>query len=136
VSEPSNEIRLHVNVPVPPSAPSQLLGMANGNTVALAWRNTYGGGAPAGLLLDVTGALTTTLPLPRAEQFQFAGVPPGTYTLRLRAANGAGASAPSNPVTLTFPSACSGVPHAPTDVLPYRMGQTGIVIWNPPVTGP
>jgi hypothetical protein len=136
VSAASNEIRIHVDVPVPPSAPADLTGMVNGSTVALSWRNTFEGGAPARLLLDVTGAMTATLPLPRAESFAFAGVPPGAYTLRLRAANAAGASAPSNAVTLTFPGACSGVPQAPNTVLAYRVGNTGYVTWDPPTTGP
>lgn len=136
VSPPSNEVRLHVNVPVAPSAPADLTGMVNGSTVALSWRNTFGGGAPTGFLLDVSGALTATLPLPRGEGFSFAGVPPGSYTVRLRAVNGGGASIPSNPVTLTFPAACSGVPHAPASVLPFRIGSTGFVTWGPPATGP
>ena len=36
----SNEIRIYVNASVdPPSAPAHLTGLANGNSVALAWRN-------------------------------------------------------------------------------------------------
>ena len=54
-SAPSNEIRIFVNVPAPPSAPADLLGLVNGSSVALAWRNTFEGGAPGGLILDVTG---------------------------------------------------------------------------------
>ena len=51
----SNEIRIFVNVPAAPSAPADLLGLVNGSSVALAWRNTFEGGAPGGLILDVTG---------------------------------------------------------------------------------
>ena len=62
-SPASNEIRIHVNVPVPPSAPTNLLGLVNGNTIALAWKNTFAGGSPANLVLDVTGSLATSIPL-------------------------------------------------------------------------
>ena len=60
-SPASNEIRIHVNVPVPPSAPTNLLGLVNGNTIALAWKNTFAGGSPANLVLDVTGSLATSI---------------------------------------------------------------------------
>jgi hypothetical protein len=132
----SNEIRIFVNVPQPPSAPGNLLGMVNGNAVALAWKNTFAGGAPANLVLDVTGSLATTIPLGLTNRFSFAGVPPGTYTLSLRALNGAGASPSSNPVTLTFPGACSGVPQAPSNLLAHRVGSTIFVSWDPAAAGP
>ena len=87
--------------------------------------------AAANVLVDVAGYLSTggtyvaitptrvadtrldeeePLPLGPGETFQFAGVPPGTYTLRVRSTNGAGTSGSSNAVTLSFPGACSGVP--------------------------
>ena len=74
-SDASNEIRIFVNVPAPPSAPADLLGLVNGLSVALAWRNTFEGGAPGGLILDVTGALTTSIPLGLTDSFRFDGVP-------------------------------------------------------------
>jgi len=132
----SNEIRIHVNVPVAPSTPSNLLGMVNGNNIALAWKNTFAGGSPSTLLLDVSGALSTTIPLGFTESFQFAGVPNGTYTLSVRASNGAGTSAPSNSVTLTFPGACSGVPQAATNFVAFKVGNTLYVTWDPPAAGP
>jgi len=132
----SNEVRLHVNAPVAPSAPSGLLALVNGNGLALAWKNTFGGGAPTDLVLDVSGAAVLSMPLGLTESFSFAGVPPGTYTLSLRAINAAGASPSSNPVTLAFPGACSGVPQAPTNLLGYRVGNTVFVVWDPPAAGP
>ena len=135
-SAASNEIRIHVNVPVNPSAPTGLLGLVNGSTLNLAWRNTYQGGAPTSMLLDVTGSEITTVPLGFAEGFGFAGVPGGTYTLRLRAVNAGGPSAPSDPITLTFPSDCSGPPQAPTNVVAYRIGSLASVLWEPAASGP
>jgi hypothetical protein len=132
----SNEIRIHVNVPVTPSAPAGLVGLVNGSTVNLAWRNTFAGGPPSSLLLDVTGAAVTTIPLGLSDSFGFAGVPGGTYTLRLRAANGGGTSPPSSTITLTFPAACSGAPQVPENILAYRIGSRAYVLWDPASTGP
>ncbi|HUE85965.1 MAG TPA: hypothetical protein VMO26_07780 [Vicinamibacterales bacterium] len=135
-SAASNELRIHPNVPVPPAGPTSLLAMVSGSTLALAWTNTYTGGAPTSFLLDVTGALTTTLPLPFGDSLGFAGVPNGTYTLTLRARGMRGFSPPSNPVTVTFPGPCSGPPLTPTNLLAYRVGNTVFVDWTPAESGP
>lgn len=136
LSGPSNEVQLHVNVPVPPSAPSNLLGVRNGTQIGLAWRNTFRGGAPAAMLLDVTGSFNGTLPLPVGDSFAFDAVPGGTYTLSLRAANGGGVSPSSNTVTLSFPGTCAGPPLSPANFLAYRIGNTAYVVWDPAATGP
>ena len=135
-SSASTEVRLFVNVPQPPSAPAALLGMVNGSAIALSWNNTFAGGAPSGLVLDVTGSLTTTIPLGLSDSFSFAAVPNGTYALALRATNAAGSSPPSNSVTLTFPGPCSGVPQTPTDFLATKSGSVITVRWNAPTGGP
>jgi len=135
-SAASNEILINVNVPVTPSAPANLLGLVNGNAIALAWKNTFTGGPPANLVLDVSGSLTTTIPLGAAESFQFAPVPGGTYTLSLRATNAGGSSGSSNSITLGFPGACSGAPQAPANLLAYRIANTIFVVWDPPASGP
>ena len=135
-SAASNEVPLHVNVPVAPSAPASLLGLVNGSTVTLGWRNTYLGGAPTGLVVDVTGGTTASLPMGVGEAFSFAGVPGGTYTFRVRGQNAGGAGVFSNPVTLTFPVACTGAPQAPTGLIAYKVGTTLGVMWDPPAAGP
>ena len=109
-SPASNEVPLHVNVPVTPSAPENLLGLVNGDTVELTWKNTFRGGPPSGLMLDVTGSLAVSVPLGVTERFNFAPVPGGTYTFRVRQTNPGGSSAQSDPVTLSFPAVCSGRP--------------------------
>ena len=129
-SPASNEVPLHVNVPVPPSAPANLLGLVNGSTLDLAWKNTFGGGPASGLIVDVTGSVNTSLPLGLTERFSFTPVPGGTYTFRLRGTNGGGASPSSDPVTLAFPTACSGAPEPPANFLGYRIGNTVFVVWD------
>lgn len=134
-SPASNEILVHVNVAVAPSAPASLLGMVNGSSLALAWTNTYAGGAPTSVTLNVSGSINASVPLGLSDIFSFAGVPPGTYTFTAVASNAAGSSAPSNPVTLTFPSSCSGAPQAVTNFAAYQVGGTVFLNWDAPAAG-
>ena len=135
VSGPSNEIVANVNVPVAPSAPSNLLGLVNGPVLSLAWTPTFSGGAPAGAVLDVTGAAALSLPLGAADTFSYPAVPPGTYTFSVRQVNAAGSSGPSNAVTLTFPGACSGAPQTPANFLALNNAGVLNLTWDPPTSG-
>jgi YVTN family beta-propeller protein len=136
MSAASNEILILVNMPRVPSAPVNLLGLANGSAIELSWQNTTDGGAATGLVLDVSGAFTTSIALPLGEAFTFAGVPAGTYRLAIRAVNPVGTSAASAPITLTFPSACPGPPQMPRNVVVQRAGSLLSISWDPPVAGP
>jgi hypothetical protein len=133
-SEPSNEITINVGVPALPSAPTNLLGHADGSTVTLTWQNTFGGGAATGIVLDVSGDATGSIPLPFTDRFVAPGVPSGTYTVAVRAVNGSGSSAPSNPITLTFPGVCSA-PATPTSLVTAKSGDTIHLAWSPPAGG-
>jgi hypothetical protein len=135
-SSASNEIRIHVSVPVVPSAPANLLALVNGSTVALAWRNTFEGGAPTSLILGVSGAIAGAFPLPLEDSASFSGVPAGTYTLALSATNAAGMGDWSNYVTVTVPGLCSGAPLTPTNFLAYNVGHTIYAMWDPAASGP
>ncbi len=64
----SNEIQISVNVPGLPSAPTDLLGLADGSDLTLAWRNTLRGGTATGVELDVSGAKSGSFPLPLTER--------------------------------------------------------------------
>jgi hypothetical protein len=130
----SDDVRIVVNVPERPSAPTRLLGLASGSNLSLSWTNTADGGAATGLVLDVSGALSASLPLPVTDQFSFSGVPPGTYTFQVRATNAQGASPASNPVTLSFPGACQ-VPGVPQGLDAYVVGNVVTIRWNAPATG-
>lgn len=133
-SAPSNEVLAYVNVPAPPSPPAALLGLANGSQLGLSWRNTAGGGTPAAMRVEVSGAISATLPIPVGETFAFSGVPPGTYSFAVRAANSAGTSSPSAPVTLTFPGTCA-TPQPPANLQVTRGGNQLAVTWEPPANG-
>ena len=109
----------------------------NGSTLTLAWTNTYAGGAPTSLVLDVTRRdHRVDTAGPRPTRFSFAGVPAGTYTLSLRAQNAAGSSPSSNLVTLTFPGSAPVRPTTPADVVAYRVGRTVFVTWAPGPSAP
>jgi subtilisin-like proprotein convertase family protein len=136
LSPPSNEVLFHVGVPVAPSAPADLVGVVGTSRVSLAWRNTFTGGAPSDVVLDVSGALTTSLALGVTDTFMFNGVPGGTYTFAVRAVNGAGSSVQSNPVTLTFPGACLGQLQPPSNFVAYRVGNVITALWDAPDLGP
>lgn len=134
-SAASNEIRVFVNVPQPPAAPTSLLGAANGSMLSLGWKNSATGGAIASMTLLVGGSLSAALPIPAAESFTFPSVPSGTYTFAVVAGNAAGSSAASSPVTLSFPGSCSGIAGTPTAFAASRAGNTISLTWEPPSSG-
>ncbi len=134
-SAPSNEIIVYVNVPVAPTAPAGLVGVVNGSSLEFAWRNTFGGGAPSNVFLDVSGSLSASVSLGLRETVSFPVVPAGNYTFALRAANAWGTSGSSNAISLSVPSACTGAPLPPENFLAYKIGNTAYVVWEPAATG-
>lgn len=110
-------------------------GTVNQQSMALSWRNTFAGDTPQNVILDVSGTLSASLNLGSAESFAFNGVPGGTYTFSVRAANAAGSSAASNGVTLGFPQACTGAPQSPANFLAFKTANLLTVIWDAAPTG-
>lgn len=131
---PSDDVRIFVNVPEVPSAPTSVLGLSDGAALDLTWMTTWAGGAPTGFVLDVTGPVRASLPLPLTERFSYPAVPPGTYTFAVRATNAAGSSGSSAPVTLTFPGPCVA-PIVPERFQAYAVGRTLHLQWDSPATG-
>ena len=133
-SAASNEVQLLVNMTAPPAAPTGLLGLANGDQLSLTWRNAAGGSAATGVMIDVSGAANSSIPLALSDSFSFGGVPPGTYAFAVRAFNGSGPSGPSNTVTLTFPGSCTA-PQTPVNFSATRAGNVISVSWAPALNG-
>jgi hypothetical protein len=133
-SAASNEVQVSVNVPSPPDAPTKLTGNAIGSRLQLEWTNAATSGAATSMLLNVTGMLSLTVPLPPGQTFSYPTVPPGTYTLSVAAQNSAGTSAASNSVTLTFPGTCTP-PGVPTNLQATRTGNLVTVSWDSPASG-
>jgi hypothetical protein len=136
LSAPSNEVPLHVTTAVPPSPPANLQASVSGADVTLAWENTFDGGYPEFAFLDVSGGANVRLTLPVIEAFSAIEVPFGVYDLEIRLANTTGPSLPSNKVTVTIPSTCSGPPAVPQNFLLYTSGSTLGATWDLPATGP
>ena len=135
MSAPSSDVRVHTGTALPPSTPSSLLAAVQGSVVAFSWQGTYEGGVPSGAMLSVSGAASAEFALPPGEQAAFAGVPPGTYTVTLRAVNGAGPSTGTPPVTFVVPTGCSAAPAAPVNVTSYVVGRHVSLLWDSPTTG-
>ena len=134
-SQPSNEVVLNVGVPAPPSAPTNLLGFTDGGHLALAWQNTFTGGAPSDIFLDVSGDRSESFRLGGVtERFAFSPVPSGTYTFAVRAVNALGTSIASNAVTLTFPGTCSA-PQTPTNLSLSKQDDSISAFWSLPASG-
>jgi len=109
----SDEVEVVVGALRPPSAPEAVAALAIGSDVTLTWRNTYEGGAPTDMLLEVTGALEDAFAVPASGEIRFAAVPSGAYAITLRARNAVGTSEPSSPVTLSVEGGMVEVVQAP-----------------------
>jgi titin len=132
----SNEVRVVAGIARPPAAPVGLRGSAVGAALTISWTNVLtGGGPPTGLMLNVTGAATGTIALPEGEAFSYVGVPAGTYTLTVAATNAAGASPPSNAVTLTFPGGACVPPDMPLALATAVAERVVSLAWEPPAAG-
>lgn len=134
-SAPSNEVRLVIGGGMTPSAPTGLTAMVSGTTVAFAWTSTFAGGEPDAVVLAVSGSATATQTVDAGESVTFAGAPPGSYTVVAHALNAAGTSAPSSPVTVAVPAACSGAPAAPANVAAGMLNGRLRLVFDPPPTG-
>ena len=105
LSGATNEATLRVGATAAPGPPTLHAPNVSGTTVSVSW--TAGSGvAPTSYVLSAAvtpgGATVASVPLSGAS-VTIPGVPRGTYYLRLTAVNAAGASAPSNQVTLVVP---------------------------------
>ena len=114
-----------------PSVPGALTAVVNGGTLRLSWNRVPGAqtyrleaGTATGLNNLFNGDVGDVASLEGL-------VPPGTYFVRMRAANTVGVSAPSNQLSVTVASAaaCTTAPPAPTSILAQSGGLLVALSW-------
>ncbi len=101
----SQEVQLQVPSGIAlPAAPGMLTSAVNGTVVTLAWGAASGAVAYVIEAGTVSGAANIgSFPLAGTGTSFSAAVPPGTYYVRLRGVNAAGAGPPSNEVVVVVP---------------------------------
>jgi hypothetical protein len=100
IGEPSPESMLVVgDAPAPPRPMGELRVRTGGSTVSFSWEPPSGGADDYLLEAGTDYGLSDigTFALGRGTSFSVAGVPPGTYYVRLRARNARGLGLPSAP---------------------------------------
>jgi hypothetical protein len=138
VSLPSAEVAVIVGVAAcgaPPVAPVALTQSVAGGLVTFAWTPGAGGCAPTHYVLSAGSApsLSNIVSLNVGLQTALAApAPPGTYYVRVAAANAWGTSVPSNEVVVSIGASCT-VPGVPGR-LPPRARDVRPFQWQPPLT--
>jgi hypothetical protein len=124
----------------PPAKPAGLGVAVDGATVTLRWTPPTLGARPDRYLLDAgvsPGGTEIGAGIPVAGLFQaFDHVPPGTYYLRVRAANARGTSPATEDVVVTVGTPACGAPlEAPSDLVATVTGSQVSLGWTPPSGG-
>ena len=136
VPVPSNEISFQVvSLSVPPAAPTNLAAYANGVAALLTWDLGSGGSAATGMVVYAGttpgGSDVGAFTMAAGTQLFVPAVNPGTYYLRVAAANNGGISPASNEVTFVMPpgGACSAPPARTINTLVF--GRYVRLSWAP-----
>ena len=142
-SSPSPEAMVTVTAPSPlPGPPGTFSARTAGTTAIFTWTAPTVGEPPTSYVLEA-GSTPGRSNLARidtggiASSFSVPGVAPGTYWVRVRAANAAGVGTPSQDVSLVMgpAGACVGLPGIPGLLTPVVSGNNVTLSWNAPTTG-
>jgi hypothetical protein len=101
----SNEVQVTADLALPPATPTDLRATVEGSRVTLAWVQALTAGIPEQHYLVVSG-IADPIPAGPGSSVTFTGVATGTYPVQIAAANAAGVSALSAPVTVQVPGGC------------------------------
>jgi hypothetical protein len=142
-SVPSPEVTVLVSEPSPiPGPPGNFAATVSGRTVSFSWTASTLGAAATSYTIEAGSApglsnlarLVTGTP---NTSFSVANVPAGTYWVRARGSNAAGAGAPSQDVAIVMGegSGCVGLPGPPVLLTPVTQGYNVTLSWNAPALG-
>jgi hypothetical protein len=142
-SPPSPEATVTVTGPSPiPGPPGTFSVRAAGRSAIFTWTAPTVGEPPTRYLIEAGSApgladLATLDTASIGSSYTVPNVPPGTYWVRVRAANAAGTGGPSQDVSLVMgPSTgCVGLPSTPVLLTPVVSGSNVTLSWNPPALG-
>lgn len=124
----------------PPAAPQDLRATLSGTTVTVSWSAPASGPAPSSYQLEAgstAGAANLAVvgapPVPTS--LTFAGVPAGTYFVRVRSVSPGGLSGPSNELVVTIgATGCTSAPPAPIAFAAAVNGRSVTLSWDVPST--
>ena len=104
-SATSNEVQFTVSPPAVPGVPTLSPASVSGSNVTLSWAPPASGGPPTSYTIRarLPGSATVVAALPVTGTSVTVPAGSGTYVVTISAANGAGSSAESNPITVIVP---------------------------------
>jgi plastocyanin len=118
-----------------PGAPTSLVATVSGTSVSLSWKTAAAGCTPTGYVLEAGSAsglsnLANFNTGFTVTSFSASGIAPGTYFVRVRAANTGGSSAASNEVTVVTSVPPCTAPSAPSGLAASVSGATVTLSWT------
>lgn len=132
---------INLNLVAATSAPGAPSGFDVQNVAGgarLTWTAPSSGGSPASYVVEAglaPGTTFVTLPAPTTSLF-IPGIPPGTFFLRVRGVNGAGAGAASTELVLRVGAGGVVAPDPPDQLAPIVTEGRLTLTWQRPRTGP
>jgi glucose/arabinose dehydrogenase len=123
-----------------PGPPTDLRAVVSGSTVTVSWAAPVAGVIPTSYVLEAGaapgGSELGIVPTTGAQtSLTFAGIPPGTYFVRVKSVGPGGTSLASNEATIVVgASGCVGAPPSPTDLAAVVVSRSVTLTWNVPST--
>lgn len=123
---------------LPPGPPQNFAASVADTQVTLTWQAPVSGGVPTNYILEggtsPGGVNLPTTPVGLVTSY-LTTLPPGTYYLRLRAANDFGLSEPSEEITVVVANSLATIPGPPTGFVTGVAAPFVVLYWLPPTTG-